>query len=133
MINWKAVLTGLIITIIIALILNPFIGEFGSYTGIVIAGMIVGYRVKRNTANGIIHGALIGVTGGIAAVIILIVVGGVFIVKVEIYGLLIKTGFDIVLGAVGGAAGTIFAGKNKVKSEILNHSYFKGHIGTNPV
>lgn len=111
MINWKAVLTGLIITIIIALILNPFIGEFGSYTGIIIAGMIVGYCVKRNTANGIIHGALIGITGGIAAVIILIIVGGFFIVKVEIYGLLIKTGVDIVLGAVGGAAGTIFAGK----------------------
>jgi len=39
--------------------------------------------------------ALISITGGIATVIILIIVGGVFIVK--IYGLLVKTGVDIVL------------------------------------
>ena len=111
MINWKAVFTGLILTIIFALVLNQYIGELGSYMGIIIAGLIIGYLVNGNLTNGAIHGALIGIIGGILAILILIIVGGLLILKVEIFALLVRIVADIVLGAVGGALGTLIAGR----------------------
>jgi hypothetical protein len=111
MINWKAILTGFILTVIFALILNPFIGEFGSYISIVIAGIVVGYLVKGNLTSGAIHGALIGIIGAIIAIIILFIIGGFLILKAEIFNVLVRIIVDMVLGAIGGALGTIFVGR----------------------
>ena len=107
MIKWKAVIIGLILTIIFALILNPFIGEFGSYLSIVIAGMIIGYLIKGSLINGAIHGVLIGIIGTLFAVIILFVVGGFLIINAEMSGLLIRAVIDVFSGALGGTVGTV--------------------------
>ncbi|MGZ7096809.1 MAG: DUF5518 domain-containing protein, partial [Methanobacterium sp.] len=84
MINWKAVLIGFFLTVILALILNPIIGEYGSYISIIIAGIIVGYIVNRNKTNGAVHGALVAILGGLFAFIILFILGGLLIIKAEI-------------------------------------------------
>lgn len=113
MINWKAILIGFILTIILALFLNPLIGEFGSYISIIIAGIVVGYLVKGSFKIGAIHGALIGVIGGLFALIILFLIGGFLIVNAEVFNFLIRMVIDIVLGAIGAILGTIFVGRNQ--------------------
>ncbi len=110
MISWKAVLLGFILTLIFAFVLNPFIGEFGSFIGIIVAGLIVGYLVNKNVTNGAIHGALIGVIGGFLAIIILLLIGGLIIIRAEIFGLLIRLIIDMALGAFGGIMGALAAG-----------------------
>jgi len=110
MINWKAVIIGFILAVTFALILTQIVGEFGSYIGVIMAGIIIGYGVNRNLVNGAVHGGLIGVIGGIAALIIILVVGGgpylMGAFGVLVIGSII---LDTVLGAIGGAIGSIIA------------------------
>lgn len=113
MFNWKAIIIGFILTVILALFLNPLIGEFGSYISIIIAGITVGYLIKGNFRSGAIHGALIGVIGGLFGIIILFLVGGFLIINAEGFNFLIRMVIDIVLGAVGGALGTIFVDRKQ--------------------
>ncbi|MGB9936165.1 MAG: DUF5518 domain-containing protein [Methanobacterium sp.] len=112
MINWKAITIGFILTVIFALILNSFIGEIGSYISILIAGIIVGYLIKGNWINGAFHGAMIGILGGIIAVIILLIVGGFVVIMDDTFSILIRIVLDVILGAIGGAAGTIIRRNN---------------------
>ena len=143
MVNWKAVIIGFILTIIFTSILNLIIGSFGSYIGVIIAGVIVGYMVNHNWVNGVsenrrfsghskskismprtshvrrhqkslifgaIHGGLIGILGGIAAVIIILIVGGgPYIMESLGVLLLVEIIADVILGAVGGAFGALMA------------------------
>ncbi|MCZ3365433.1 MULTISPECIES: DUF5518 domain-containing protein [Methanobacterium] len=127
MVNWKAVIIGFILTVIFTSILNQVIGSFGSYIGVITAGIIVGYMVNYNWMNGVsenrrfsekqkslifgaIHGGLIGILGGIVAVIIVLIVGGGPYI-VESFGvlLLVEIIADVILGAVGGAFGAMIA------------------------
>ncbi|MBI5680956.1 MAG: DUF5518 domain-containing protein [Methanobacterium sp.] len=113
MIKWKAVILGFILTVIFALILNHFMGEYGSYISILAASAIVGYMVNQNYVNGAIHGVMIGVLGGIVGIIILLLVGGYLIIKAEILIILMKIAIDIVLGAIGGVFGSIYSNWKK--------------------
>lgn len=110
MVNWKAVIIGFILTIIFTSILNLIIGSFGSYICVIIAGVIVGYMVNHNWVNGAIHGGLIGILGGIAAVIIILIVGGGPYIM-ESFGALLLVAIiaDVILGAIGGAFGALIA------------------------
>ena len=141
MVNWKAVIIGFILTVIFTSILNQAIGSFGSYIGVIAAGIIVGYMVNYNWMNGVsenrrfsehsksmipmprtshvrrqqkslifgaVHGGLIGILGGIVAVIIVLIVGGGPYIM-ESFGvlLLVEIIADVILGAVGGAFGAM--------------------------
>ena len=110
MINWKAVITGFIVAIVLALIFKQIIGGFGSYIGVIIAGVIVGRMVNVNRVNGAIHGGLIGVIGGILEIIILWIVGG-WPYLTGTFAILVTATIiaDIFLGAIGGAIGSVVA------------------------
>lgn len=111
MVNWKALILGFILTVIFALILNHFMGEYGSYISILAACAIIGYIVNENYVNGAIHGALIGVIGSLLGIIILFAVAGFLVIKAAILVILMKIAIDIILGAVGGVSGSILNGK----------------------
>ncbi len=108
-INLKAILFGFILVIIFALILNPFIGELGSYLSIIISTIIVGYVLNKNIVNGAFHGAIIGIIGALIAIIVLVIIGGFFIIREEIVGLSINILIDIILGIIGGAIGSMLS------------------------
>lgn len=112
MINWKAVILGFILTVLFALILDSFMGEYGSYISIMAVSMIVGYMVNENHLNGAIHGVMIGVLGGIVGIIILLLVGGYLVIKAQILIILTKIVIDIALGAIGGFLGSLLAKKS---------------------
>lgn len=108
MFNWKATIIGFSLAITFTFILNGIIGTIGSYISILIAGIITGYIVNNGFINGASHGCLIGIIGGIVAIIILIIVGGwpylAGTFGIYVAGLII---LDVVLGAIGGATGSI--------------------------
>lgn len=108
MFNWKAVIIGFILATIFAFILNGIIGTVGSYISVFIAGTIIGYIVNNDFIGGAIHGGLIGVIGGIIAILILIIVGGgpylAGTYGIYVMGLIIV---DIVMGVIGGTIGSI--------------------------
>lgn len=110
MINWKAIIIGFVLTVIFAMILNSFIEGFGSFISIILATMIIGYFLNSSSANTAFHGALIGVIGGFLAFSILLLIGGILLIKAEYLGLVIRIIIDIVLGAFGGFLGA-FIGK----------------------
>lgn len=112
MFNWKAVIIGFILAVIFTFILNGIIGTVGSYFGVLIASITIGYIVNNDFINGAIHGSLIGVMGGIIAILILIIVGawpylsgtfGIYVIA-SIF-------IDILVGAIGGAIGSILIKK----------------------
>ncbi len=94
---------------ILATTLNAVIGNSGSYISLIIIGIIVGYWVNRDIKNGIIHGGLIGVLGGVVSIIILLMVGGYLVITTSFINLTLQIILDIILGALGGAIGYILA------------------------
>lgn len=112
MINWKAVVIGFILAIVFTLILNQIIGSWSSYIGIIMAGIIVGYMVNQSLMNGLIHGGLIGILGGIAAIIIILTVGG-GVYLIGTFGLFVMGAViaDVILGAIGGTIGYMLTKK----------------------
>lgn len=72
MVNWKAVIIGLIIAVVLGLILHTFfIAGWGGLIAFVIAGLYVGYAssggFKSATINGAVAGIIIGIISAILA------------------------------------------------------------------
>jgi hypothetical protein len=113
MINWKIVVSGFILSIVLALLFEIIAGTIGSYFGVILAGVIVGYMVNDNIRNGAIHGAIMGVIGGIILGILVIIlvlsIGGTLELLIALGGL-IEIILTIiiwgVLGAIGGVIGS---------------------------
>lgn len=115
MVNWMAVLYGIIAAFVIGLISGlglpftdatlPVIGS--GVTGLV-AGAVAGYYARAGMASGALHGLLATTIGGILVGLVLLVLGtlaaglGGFGVGVALLLLIVASGIP---GAIGGAIG----------------------------
>ena len=121
MINWRTVIIGIIIGIILDSIL-VLVG-FSAYIGDTVIGIYVGYVVSGGYRNGANHGAIVGASAGTIFTIINIIttdpaylqafIGG----ETGIFGviLLLSIIFDGILGAIGGVIGASIKGSNSSK------------------
>ncbi|GEM_PF-3133648 len=122
MINWKAVLIGTIVFVVLGLAfgyINNVIGFFGGILG----GLVSSYIAKtKNIGEGAVTGVLSGFFGGIIELVLFTTVftavyQGVFLTgpgaqfgAIAMIGIII---FSIVLGLIGGVVGYfIFKKKN---------------------
>lgn len=119
MVNWKAVLIGIVAAFIIGLISGigipftnltlPILGA--SLTGL-IAGGVAGYYARNGLGSGALHGFLATTIGGLLVALALIVLGtitaGVIGLSVGVFFLLLVASHGVP-GAIGGAIGGAIA------------------------
>lgn len=119
--NWKAIILGVILTILLGIGLKFVIPGLSGIISIVVACAVVGYLAKGHVMNGAIHGGIVGVIEGIIAIILVFVMSGgldwnnnvTMILLIALIG-------DISLGIIGGTIGNIielFASSRKNTSE----------------
>ena len=107
MINWKNIIIGLVLAIILGNLLSMVTG-LSSYIGFLLATIYVGYAVGGDYTNGAINGALVGVIAAIIVGIIVMITSGVlaegftFILPVLLLMGAVVYG---IVGAVGGIIG----------------------------
>lgn len=108
MINWLALLVGLVIAMVLSIVGGIF-RWFSLAFGVLIAGTFVGFMVNRDILNGMIHGILIAITGSLVLVILTIFMGHVspniaLYVGVVTFGSILSA---ITMGTIGGAIGSV--------------------------
>jgi hypothetical protein len=112
LINYMEIFWGSIFSSIISMILGFFFGSLGSYTGILIVTIWIGYLVSKDMLIGAFNGGLVGVFGGILSFMIMIImwslgVGpGLSIMMFGIGGIIIGLSINLIIGACGGAIGS---------------------------
>jgi fructose-specific phosphotransferase system IIC component len=62
MINWKYILLGAALVVVLGMVLR-FV-EFGTFIGMFVPGIIVGYLVNNGYKNGAKNGIITGIIGG---------------------------------------------------------------------
>ncbi|WP_414469149.1 DUF5518 domain-containing protein [Methanobacterium sp. ACI-7] len=112
MINWKTILIGSGLALILGFTLSLFL-PLGNLIGYFTAALYVGYTVGGENRNGAIHGAIVGFIAGIIAIITNLIqlssiqleafIGGELVLFVLI--LLIGIIFAGIIGAFGGFLG----------------------------
>lgn len=117
MINWKVIIIGFIIAIILTLFIGAGLGTIGFYLGMFIAGIAVGYMADVTIKNGATHGAITGVITGIVLTILSIIMalaygsGGMLLGLSAIAELILTIIIWTILGAIGGAIGHVITEK----------------------
>jgi Family of unknown function (DUF5518) len=121
MVNWKAVVVGIILAIILgilfAMLMGPLYGFWGMLIGIIIAGIVVGYMVNQDAMNGLVHGAIAGIIGGIIIAIIGLTYASWLSSIAPIYAAYVGMAsiyliiYWLIFGAIGGAIGALIKGK----------------------
>lgn len=111
-IHYIEVFWGAILTSILSMVLGYFFGSIGSYLGIIIVTMWIGYILSEDLIIGALNGALVGVFGGILSVILMFIMGslglgpGSSIMMFGIAGIIIGLSINFIVGACGGAIGS---------------------------
>jgi hypothetical protein len=106
--NWKAILLGVVLTIILGIGLKYIIPMYSGVISIIVSCIVVGYLAKGHVMNGAIHGGAVGAIEGIIAIIlVLITYGGANWTSNVTMILLIALIGDISLGIIGGTIGNI--------------------------
>ena len=119
MVNWRTVVIGLVLEVI----LSEFLGvigisigavfglngvTIGQIIGYLLATIYVGYSINGNYMNGAIYGAIIGFIGGLVSIIIVGAMYGTFVVTAgSIMALVLQSILYGIIGAVGGIIGFI--------------------------
>jgi hypothetical protein len=118
-VDWKPVLIGLIIAVLIGTILG-ILTSWGDLLGYLVGSIFVGYSVAGNYKVGAFHGMIVGVFA--AAVVLLLSLlgwGGLYATYVVAAGgmaIVTVLIFAIILGVIVGAVGGIIGVYIKVKS-----------------
>jgi hypothetical protein len=118
-INWKAILIGLAILLILEIIRFSVFGAFGGIIEYLLATTVVGYMVGGDYRNGAVHGLLVGIIFAlISGIVLMALIGGL---TEEIMVIIISTAvfraisFSII-GLIGGIIGVF------IKKSILKRS-----------
>ncbi|EKQ53244.1 MAG: hypothetical protein B655_1393 [Methanobacterium sp. Maddingley MBC34] len=114
MINWKYIIIGAALVVVLGIILGMV--EYGSFIGMFIPGVIVGYLVNNGYKNGAKNGIIAGLIGGFIL--------GIWIVITLDFNLspfpsvvlfstsaLFVAATSAILGAVGGIIGSLIREK----------------------
>lgn len=107
-IQWKFIIIGLIIAIILSSIINMSSMSWGGYLAIIIASIFVGYIAEKDYKMSIIYGAVIGAVAALIFGLISIMAGfkGYGLGEVALTALLTVNAM-IIAGITGAISGTI--------------------------
>lgn len=113
MINWKAIIIGFFVSIVLGTLLGFIIPLIGGILSTLLAGIIVGYISNGSLSNGAINGAVMGFLSRIIESIIILYIGwafidtlGYIIVSIGVLFILFLALFHIIIAAIGGAIGS---------------------------
>ncbi len=114
MVNWKAVVTGLILALILSVIFGIVGGSWGTTLGFFLAAIYVGYSAGGDYTNGAIHGGVMSIIYGIIYWGLLLISGtSGYAANLDPISLLILVFIStIIKGAIGGIIGIFIKGSN---------------------
>jgi len=108
MFNWKAIIIGIILSLLLGIGLRFIIPSLSGIISIIIACAVVGYMAKGHVMNGAIHGGAVGAIEGIITIILVLYFSGGLAGNNNVMMiLLIALIGDISLGIIGGTIGNI--------------------------
>lgn len=119
MINWKAVVTGLILALMLSLVFGIIAGAWGITLGFFMAAIYVGYSAGGDYINGAIHSGIMAVIYSIIYSTLLLILGSagdasnlgpVDLIILVLISTLIK-------GVIGGNIGIYIKGSNPKEEE----------------
>lgn len=125
MLNWKYILLGAALVVVLGIVLR--IVEFGTYTGMFIPGIIVGYLVNNGYKNGYKNGIITGILGGFILGILLFIPLLNYIQPHDniifyfFMGGLTAALFTAILAAIGGIMGAIIRDKVIIRRESMEN------------
>ncbi len=111
-IHYIEVFWGAILASIFSMVLGYFFGSIGSYLGMIIVTMWIGYILSEDIIIGALNGALVGVFGGMLSIILMLIMGslglgpGSSIMMFGIAGIIIGLSINFIVGVCGGAIGS---------------------------
>jgi len=123
MINWKTILIGSLLAVILNLFFSLVV-PLGGFVGLIIATIYVGYKVGGEYRNGINHGAIVGVISTLIIEILNliltdpiqleIIIGG----EVDAFITALLLGIIVmgIIGAIGGFIGAFKGSKSSKES-----------------
>ncbi|MBE2899903.1 hypothetical protein DNK57_03590 [Methanothermobacter thermautotrophicus] len=104
--NWKAVVSGIILTVILGPILRLLIPSWMGVLSILLASVGCGYIADKDYLNGAMNGVIMGASIGILNILMVYIKTGIMnvaILSILIYAL----AGDMSLGFIGGSAGSL--------------------------
>lgn len=105
------IISGIILSIILATLFKMIAGSWGEYAGLLLATIYVGFSVSGNYSSGTIHGALVGAVGaiitGILAIIGFEALMWIVETAVELDAMIVFITIWAIIGAIGGTIGAI--------------------------
>lgn len=108
MFNWKAIIIGIVLSLLLGIGLRYIIPSLSGIISIIIACAVVGYMAKGHVMNGAIHGGAVGAIEGIITIILVLYFSGGLAGNNNVMMiLLIALIGDISLGIIGGTIGNI--------------------------
>lgn len=108
MFNWKAIIIGILLSLLLGIGLRFIIPSLSGIISIIIACAVVGYMAKGHVMNGAIHGGAVGAIEGIITIILVLYFSGGLAGNNNVMMiLLIALIGDISLGIIGGTIGNI--------------------------
>ena len=108
MFNWKAIIIGILLSLLLGIGLRYIIPSLSGIISIIIACAVVGYMAKGHVMNGAIHGGAVGAIEGIITIILVLYFSGGLAGNNNVMMiLLIALVGDISLGIIGGTIGNI--------------------------
>ncbi|MDP1553713.1 MAG: DUF5518 domain-containing protein [Methanobacteriaceae archaeon] len=108
MFNWKAIIIGIVLTLLLGIGLRFIIPSLSGIISIIIACAVVGYMAKGHVMNGAIHGGAVGAIEGIITIILVLYFSGGLAGNNNVMMILLLALIgDISLGIIGGTIGNI--------------------------
>ena len=103
--NWKAIVIGLALSVIVGIALKYVLPLYGGIISMILACGIAGYLAKGHVLNGALHGGLVGLLEAIIALLILFYISKfnsniILVLGTTLIG-------EVCLGIIGGCIGNI--------------------------
>ncbi len=120
MINWKTIIIGSVLVVILNVALSMIAGSLGSLIAYLLAAMYIGYTVGGDYKNIAVHGGLICAILAIILGVFTIITSGVLAeenidILVVVVTLLIWAIFNGIIGVIGSIIGSLIKGSRSSK------------------
>ncbi len=74
MVEWKQVLNGFLVTLVLSVTFGLAAGTYVAYLGVLIAGVLAGYLIGVKSSDKIFNGALMGFIAGFIMAIVAVII-----------------------------------------------------------
>ncbi len=103
--NWKAILIGLVLSVVLRIGLKYIIPLYGGIISMILACGIAGYLAKGHVLNGALHGGIVGLLEAVIALLLLFYISHF---STDIFMMVGTTLIgEVCLGTIGGCIGNI--------------------------